>query len=301
MPRLLRKIVRTMLYFALFLLISGWATLEFASPYAIIVPPSGHKYAIPHFQAQTFEAFELQTFDHLRIKGYYRATEQGRPKAVIIFVHGIGGKKEHFMGSAEMLAREGFAGLVFDGRAHGKSEGKYCTYGFKEKRDIQALVKWIQKREPGAKIGIWGNSLGGAIALQALAIEPGLSFGIVQSTFTDLEQIVFDYQNRMFRGFGSRYLSDKALRKAGLIADFDPQQVKPLAAAARIQQAVLVAHGDQDANISVEYGKSIYQALLSPQKELVIVPGADHFDLFDKGGARLNQRFIDFLKKQCRL
>jgi alpha-beta hydrolase superfamily lysophospholipase len=290
-----------MLYFILFLLVSGWVAIEFASPYAIILPPTGHQYPIPQFQAYTFEPVDFQTFDHLRIKGYYRAPEQGRPKAVIIFVHGIGGKKEHFMGSAEMLAREGFAGLVFDGRAHGKSEGKYCTYGFKEKRDIQALVKWTQERAPGAKIGIWGNSLGGAIALQALAIEPGLSFGIVQSTFTDLEQIVFDYQNRMLYGFGSRHLSNKALRKAGIIAGFDPQQVNPLAAAALIQQAVLVAHGDQDANISVEYGKSIYQALLSPQKELVIVPGADHFDLFDKGGAKLNQRFIDFLHKQCRL
>lgn len=300
MPRLFRKIVRTMLYLALFLLISGWATLEFASPYAIIIPPPGHQYPIPYFQENTFEPFDLQTFDNLRIKGYYRAPEQGKPKAIIIFVHGIGGKKEHFMGSAEMLAREGFAALVFDGRAHGKSEGKYCTYGFKEKRDIQTLVKWIRQREPAAKIGIWGNSLGGAIALQALAIEPGLSFGIVQSTFADLEQIVFDYQNRMFRGFGSRQLSNKALRKAGVIAGFDPQQVKPLAAAAHIQQAVLVAHGDQDANISVEYGKSIYQALPSSQKELVIVPGADHFNLFDKGGASLNQRFIDFLQKQCR-
>ncbi|MEZ5043452.1 MAG: alpha/beta hydrolase [Saprospiraceae bacterium] len=286
-----------MLYLGIFLLLGGWAAAIFAAPYTIIIPPRGHKYAIPAFRLTAFYPLEIITFDAFKLKGYFRPADTLKTKGIIIFLHGIGGKKEHFMGSAEMLAREGFASVVYDARAHGESQGKYCTYGSKEKLDVQAIVQLMKEKMPDTKIGVWGNSLGGAVALQAMEITPDLSFGIILSTFADLRQIVFDYQKRILHGLGSRKRSDKALRKAGEIAGFIPEQIRPVLAATKIEQAILIAHGDKDKNISVAYAKSIFNALSSAQKELIIVPGAGHFDLFERGGASLNQRFIDFLNE----
>ncbi|MBX2872334.1 MAG: alpha/beta hydrolase [Saprospiraceae bacterium] len=287
-----------MLITAFILLLTAWLAAEFLSPFLIIIPPPGHRYDIPDFDQGYFQEFELETFDQLQLSAAFRPSDLPDTKSVVIFVHGIGGKKEHFMGMADWLATQGFAAVVFDGRAHGQSGGRYCTYGYKEKQDIQVIVRWIEKKLPGTKIGIWGNSLGGAIAIQALAIEPHLSFGIVQSTFADLEQIVFDYQNRIMQGFGSRSLSDRALRRAGRIADFDPASVRPAQTAARLQLPILLIHGEQDENISVDYAQQIYQALPTTNKQFIRVPEADHFDVFDKGGAKLHDQLIDFLVQQ---
>lgn len=280
------------------LLVTGWLAAEFLSPFLIIIPPPGHRYDIPNFNQGYFQAFELETFDQLKLSAAFRPSNESATKSVVIFVHGIGGKKEHFMGMADWLATQGFASVVFDGRAHGQSGGRYCTFGYKEKQDIMVIVQWIQKRLPDTEIGIWGNSLGGAIALQSLAIEPNLSFGIVQSTFADLEQIVYDYQNRILQGFGSRSLSNRALRRAGKIAGFDPASVRPAKTAEQLEQPILLIHGEQDKNISVDYAQQIFQAIPTTKKQFIRIPGADHFNVFEKGGSRLHDQLMNFLAKQ---
>ncbi len=287
-----------MLTIAIILLLTAWLAAEFLSPFLIIIPPPGHRYDIPNFDQGHFQEFELETFDQLKLSAAFRPTDQSATKAVVIFVHGIGGKKEHFMGMADGLATQGFASVVFDGRAHGESGGRYCTFGSKEKKDIKLMVRWIQGKLPGTAIGIWGNSLGGAIALQSLAIEPNLSFGIIQSTFADLEQIVYDYQNRILQGFGSRSLSNRALRRAGKIAGFDPASIRPAKAAGQLQQPILLLHGEQDKNIPVEYGQQIYQALPTTKKQFIKVPQADHFNVLEKGGQKLHDQLIGFLVRQ---
>lgn len=84
--------------------------------------------------------------------------------------------------------------FIFDSRAHGESQGKYCTYGFYEKKDISAIVDFIGPKYRNVNIGIWGNSLGAAVAIQAMEYDSRILFGIIESTFTDLSQIVFDYK-----------------------------------------------------------------------------------------------------------
>jgi len=78
----------------------------------------------------------------------------------------------------------------------------YSTYGYHEKNDISLIIDEIKKKQPNTKLGIWGNSLGGAIALQAIEKDKRLEFRIIESTFTDLNQIVYDYQKRFSYGVG---------------------------------------------------------------------------------------------------
>ncbi|MBC8756735.1 alpha/beta hydrolase [Kordia sp. YSTF-M3] len=196
------------------------------------------------------------------------------------------------------MANNGIASVLFDGRAHGESGGKYCTYGFHEKQDIIAIVDELKKRNSSLPIGIWGNSLGGAIAIQALEIEKRIEFGIVESTFTELDQIVYDYQKKMAKGFGLRFMSDAALQEAGNIANFNPDEVKPIISVAKIEQPMFIAHGDSDENISFEYGKQLYENLASAEKEFVLVEGAGHFDVYAKGGKDYENKLMNFIKKQ---
>ena len=244
------------------------------------------------------EALNIHVEDSVNLKGYWIKSKQDRAKGLIILVHGVGGCKEHFLGLANNLANEGIESIVFDGRAHGESEGEFCTYGFHEKKDISKIVDFIKSRNSIIKIGIWGNSLGGAIAIQALEFDKRIEFGIIESTFTDLSQIVFDYKKRMSKGIGIRSLSNYVLRRAGKIGNFNPKKVKPIESVKNINQPIFIAHGDADKNISSKYGQMLFDHLKSTDKTFILVKGGGHFDLFKQGGKTYENKVMGFVKRQ---
>lgn len=293
----MKKLKYALLVFAALTIIGGGLLIHFVAPYAIIKPFRNHVALTPEDLSLRSETLTIMIEDTIALKGYYIQANTDTTKALIIFVHGIGGCKEHFLNFAAALANLGYASVLFDGRAQGESGGQYCTFGFYEKQDISAIIDTIRQRAPNLKIGIWGNSLGGAIALQALEADERIAFGVVESTFADLGQIVFDYKKRYLKGLGIRFLSDYALSRAAAIARFDSDAIRPVKSAENIEQPVLVAHGDADKNISVAYGKLLYQELKSPEKEIVIVPGAGHYDLGRIGGEDYQNRILRFLEK----
>ena len=137
------------------------------------------------------------------------------------------------------------------------------------KKDIAQIVDKIKARQPNLPVGIWGNSLGGAIAIQALEFDERIKFGIIESTFTELNQIVFDYKKRILKGIGLKFLSDYALKKAGEIANFKPFKVQPIESVKNIEQPIFIAHGDADENISSKYGQQLFDKLKSKDKQFI--------------------------------
>ena len=70
-----------------------------------------------------------------------------------------------------MLYREKATLLLVDQRACGKSEGKYITFGAKEKYDILLWIKFINERYYGKKtIYIHGTSMGAATTLMVSSL-----------------------------------------------------------------------------------------------------------------------------------
>lgn len=285
------------LYGIILIGILGFIGIHFMAPYGITQPTRINENISPDQLGVRSVLLEVKTNDGVNLDGYWIKSEKDSAKGVIILVHGIGGCKEHFLGLSKELSTKGIESIVFDGRAHGKSGGEFCTYGFKEKKDISKIVDKIKSENPNIPIGIWGNSLGGAIAIQALAIEKRIEFGIIESTFTELDKIVYDYKKRILKGIGMKWLSDYGLKRAGQIADFDPNQVKPIESVKNIEQPVFMAHGDADKNISVKYGRQLFEQLKSTYKEIMIVPGAGHFDLFDKGGEKYKSKLFNFIER----
>ena len=267
-------------------------------PYAIIQPQRLIMDVNPKHVSAVYEKTEIKVDAIHTLRGYLFHPEQEVPKAIIILVHGIGGAKEHFFQLAGNLQQYGFSSLVMDNRAHGRSDGLYTTYGYFEKKDISKMVTYLQKKFPDIPIGIWGSSMGGAITLQSLAIDDRLSFGIVESTFTNLNQIVYDYQKRFSGGIGLRFTTDYTLNKAGKIAGFIPEDVNPLSAVKHIKQPVFIAHGDKDKRINYRYGEQLYEALVAKEKYFELVKGAGHLNLGVIGGKDYYDKVLLFIDKQ---
>ncbi len=280
----------------LFLGIAGYVILIHVLPYSIIIPP--RVTSIDYFENGTtqYDKVDVVSFDKTKLKGFHVKSSLGKPKASIILVHGIGGCKEHFTDLAINLAENGYDSWLFDNRAHGESEGRYTTYGDFEKKDIKAIVNAIKKKTPDTKVAIWGNSLGGAIAIQAIEYDKRIEFGIIESTFSDLRQIVYDYQKRFLFDIGIEFASNIALNEAGQIAKFNPDRVSPIESVKHITQPILISHGDKDTNISVEYGKALYENLASKDKTLVLVKGGGHHNLAAIGGQAYPKKLLNFLE-----
>ena len=120
------------------------------------------------------EDIQFQTADGLKLSGWYIAPKNG---AVIILFHTYYGNRQSTVNIARMLVRHGYGVLMYDQRASGKSSGEVRSLGWLDTPDVSLAVSWAQSR-PGVdqtRIGVYGCSIGGAIALAAAAQNPAIA------------------------------------------------------------------------------------------------------------------------------
>jgi uncharacterized protein len=84
---------------------------------------------------------------------------------VVILAHGVRAHRGSLLGRIRLLSRAGYACLALDLQAHGESGGTHITFGWRERKDLEAAVRWVRTRLPEAPIVLLGQSLGGAAAL----------------------------------------------------------------------------------------------------------------------------------------
>jgi len=279
------------------LLVGGFLLARNVLPYAILQP--GHKTGdqTPADHGFPYEHFKLQATDSIRLDAFF-VPAVGVGRANLIMLHGVGSCKEVYLGSVAELAKIGYNVLLWDQRAHGKSGGQYLTYGYFEKNDVSLAIDWLDTKTAGLPTGIYGNSMGGAVAIQSLANDARLKFGLIESTFIDLRTVANAYGQRMGGVPLPFWLSDYVLTRAGKIADFEPFSVRPVDAATQVTQPILHIHGDADANINVSHAHALFAAYSSKDKQLYIVENGDHADLWEKGGVGYREVWFGFLRRE---
>ena len=293
--RLRNKHLRLLFILVLLAAGAGGYFLHSIAPYFLLQPPRVYDASTPQSLGLQAEAVELLTQDSIKLRGYHCTPAGDSAHATVIILHGVASCKEHMLGLAGWFNSQNIAAVVLDSRAHGSSGGTYCTYGYYERNDVSQLVDWLQQRS-SKPIGIWGGSMGGAIAMQALGNDKRLAFGMIESTFTDLRQIVFDYQQRLSLGIAVPLAAGYVLDRADSIAGFDPNMVRPLEAANAIEQPMFMAHGTEDKHIKPAYGQQLYNALASKHKVWYPIDGAHHNNMGTVGGAEYKaamQQFLD--------
>lgn len=235
----------------------------------------------------------LKSKDNLSLVGLHSKSKV-KKKGSVILLHGIRGGKEHFNLISKFLNNNSYDTFAFDLRAHGESGGIYCTFGNREKYDVSTIVDYIIKVNNDYNINIWGQSLGGAIAIQSLAKDKRIKLGIIESTFSNFRNIVHDYA-KDFTGYEIHSITDYLINRAGEIAEFDPDNISPFRDCSKITQPILIAHGNIDDKIDISYGIKNYNNLKSNEKKFIEINDAGHFNLWEKGGDEYFQEVLDFL------
>jgi uncharacterized protein len=256
---------------------------------------------------RTFENDKLKG-KHIRFKSYdgtmlssyltYSTTDTA--KGTIILLHGIRSSKECFIELSTKLSALGYNSIALDSRAHGQSEGVHCTFGVKEKKDVSALIDVLtsqlsEEEKSTQNIGVWGQSLGGAIGLQALGTDGRIKYGIIESTFSDFNSITHDYFDYHL-GFNAKPIINYLIYRAGIVADFNPDEAKPIQYCSSIHQSLLLVHGDKDKRIDIKYAKTNFKKINSKNKEFVLVKNANHLNVWEVGADKYFEKVIRFIE-----
>jgi alpha-beta hydrolase superfamily lysophospholipase len=112
--------------------------------------------------------FQSSWQDRNGIKLHLQAWEpDGRPKAVVGLLHGLGEHIARYAAMAQALVKANYAVVGFDLRGHGRSGGRRGhTPSFEALLDeIDDLRDRIKERHPGRPVFLYGHSLGGELAL----------------------------------------------------------------------------------------------------------------------------------------
>ena len=290
--------------------IALYGVIEHVLPYSVIMPHrithteivnAVHGDPTPELFGLHAEQFDITVDDSISLKGWFIHADSTSPGGTVVILHGLSSCKEALFPTARTFVRAGFNCILYDMRAHGVSGGQYCTFGYYEKRDLSRYIDSVLTRfgSVTGPVAVMGGSLGAAVALQAMEADPRICCGVVESPFATLREIVFDYMKRR-TGFSARWVSDLALTRAGEIARFPVDSVRPEESARHITQPVMVVHGLQDVHISPEYGKRVFQNLRTSDKEWVPIAQAAHFNIASVGGEAYRKKIVDFLRQHMR-
>lgn len=224
----------------------------------------------------TVENVSFRTADGLTLRGWL--VPGARDRAAVL-VHGKEANRfasDHAVRVARWLREAGFTLLLFDMRGHGESDGDRFSLGQHERKDVAAAVDLLVARgfAPG-RIVLVGESMGAAVAVQAVALRPDVAGVVADSAYESGAAIVAE------AGPGETGLPDwytgAIVLVARLLFGLDVTAVDP-AAVVRANPGVpfLFIHCEGDTLIRPHHARALRDASADPRSRLWIVPDCEH-------------------------
>jgi acylglycerol lipase len=124
----------------------------------------------PSFAGPRIEDDVLISFDGARLR-LQRWLPPGEPWAVIIGLHGMNDYSEAFHLAGPAWAGQGIATYAFDQRGFGQSPQRGIWAGALMLEDLRICAALLRARYPRAIIAVAGESMGGAVAIAAMASD----------------------------------------------------------------------------------------------------------------------------------
>jgi fermentation-respiration switch protein FrsA (DUF1100 family) len=175
-----------------------------------------------------------------------------------------------------MFLGQGYSVLAPDSRAHGESGGDVVTYGLLEKSDVLAWTRWMRSRGCSKLYGL-GESLGGAVLIQAAAAEEVFQAIVAESAYADLQRAAEHRLRRMFGLPGplAQLAATNGKWYARSVYGLNFDNASPLEAIRRLHAPILLIHGLADDRTPPEHSRLL--AAANPGiTRLWLVPNAVH-------------------------
>lgn len=259
------------------------AALFFLAVYAAIVGylfffqrgfvfPAGGPIAENAAAEAGLEPVSIAGSDGISLVGWYAPPRTDLP--TLLYFHGNAGNLSDRADRFEQVTASGFGLLAMSYRGYGGSEGTPSEAALFE--DALSAFDWLSART--RSIVLYGESLGTGVATYA-ASEREAAALVLEAPFTAIVDIAAETYPWVPVG----YLMWDQFRSRDLIGE--------------LQEPLLVIQGTEDEVVPTEQGKRLF-ALASEPKELVVIQGGHHGDLWDRG---LWPQVLEFLADQLSL
>ncbi len=179
-----------------------------------------------------------------------------------VLLHGVMGSKAEWLSMGKGLAERGFDVVLLDHRAHGRSGGRYVTFGALEHRDVKAVVDELVVEEVIApRLCVFGVSMGATTAILYAAVEPRCETVLAVAPFADIRSAIGD---RLVVVSEAEF--ETILARAGELAGCDFGEVSTVDAAARLKCPLMIVHGELDIVVPYEHGQRIFAVAGGPKR-----------------------------------
>lgn len=248
-----------------------------------------------------FEEVSIKSEDGLTLYGKYYRNPVDTNKLVIC-MHGYRSSDFYdFACAFDYFMSRGFNVLLASQRAHGKSEGRYITFGEKERFDCKAWTEYAAKRFGfGCEILLDGVSMGATTVLLASALElpHNVKAIVADCGFTSAWNIVENIMHKShLSAFPYLYLTNAYSK---LKSDFDFKAADTRKAVALTDIPIFFAHGASDDFVPCGMTIQAFDACAS-DKKLFIVPGAGHATSYLKAKDEYEKELDRFLSKYIKI
>ena len=203
--------------------------------------------------------------------------EDGISHDYAICLHGYTNTPIGMARYAKRFHDRGMTVLTPAARAHERSGGTYIGMGWPERNDV---VKWagqIAKRDPQARILIFGVSMGGATAMDVAGERlPSQVKCIIEDCGYTSVWDEFALQLKDVFGLPSFPLLDAANAVCNVRAGYDFHTASSVAQLKKATLPMLFIHGDKDTFVPYSMLDRNYAACASKIKQKLTVHGATH-------------------------
>lgn len=152
-----------------------------------------------------FDTLSILTEDNLNMRGamIYASvddsavgSEEASARGTVILLHGLAGLEPAVMDRAAAMAGDGYHVVLYDQRGYGRSDGEYCSGGYYEANDLEAVIYRLDLEDRLLHpVIVWGLEQGGAAAMRAWAEEERIDYVVAENAIVNCR----DWQKRMVR------------------------------------------------------------------------------------------------------
>ena len=257
------------------------------------------------YNSASKEDITLKSFDGLNLTSTLIMNENPTNKFIVL-VHGVSicyvGSLKYF----DIFYKNGFNLLIVNQRRHGKSEGKYSTYGFYEKYDVNMWIEYLKSRFGNDIIlGLHGESMGAGTVMETIPLNDSIKFVIEDCGYSNFHeligfQITHAYKNRLVR---------KILRPSLIFANFfmktkakfSMKKIVPIDIVSSTSLPMMFIHGKEDYFVPWYMAVDLYKAKTKGYKELYLVEGAKHAEALEVNKIIYEKKIMTFIEKALSL
>lgn len=237
-----------------------------------------------------FEEVRFPSDDGVDVAGWLVPGAPGRPgssRAVVVYVHGLGGARWMSLGLMPALHGARLDVLAIDMRGHGATATGGHTPGaafVSGWRDVAGAFRYLRKERGYERVGALGGSQGAGTVLQAAARAGGADAVIAQSGGVSLFALLRGMSALAWApDWQISLICRIALFRIGA-ADHATPHTGPIDVVQDVSPApLLIIHGEDDDVVPVDQGRALFAKANEP-KELWLVAGRGHADLGETPG-----------------